>query len=401
MGNSLRQIGDDRPASMTDIAETSEFRPFETPSWPVANAEISSVFRAMWEDGSWGRYHGPHCEMLRAALQEFHQVDHAVLCSSGTAAVELALRSVPVQAGDEVIMCAYDFKANFMNVVLLGAIPVLVDTKPGSPVIDADQIMSACTSRTRAILVSHLHGAQAQVDQIRSLADARGITLIEDACQNPGALWALRRVATWGHLGILSFGGSKLLTCGRGGAVISNDASAIQRIRLYTHRGNESYPLSEMQAAVVLPQLRQLDEYNARRLEAAQRFTFGLQESSRGGRHDFRALVDDDAEDNFGESRPAFYKLAIRCEESFPAAFRARLCENARSLGIPISPAFSGLHLIHSRKRFRTVDDLPHATLLHQRLMSLHHTALLTPEAELRRMADVLIQLAARLEERP
>ena len=79
--------------------------------------------------------------------------------------------------------------------------------------------------------------------------------MIEDACQAPGAMLEGRRAGTFGDVGVLSFGGSKLLTSGRGGAVLTSDAHMAQRIRLYTQRGNEAYPLSEMQAAVVLPQL--------------------------------------------------------------------------------------------------------------------------------------------------
>ena len=88
----------------------------------------------MVQDGSWGRYHGPHCDRLRDALAEFHDVEHVILCSSGTVAVELALRSVKVQPGDEVVLAAYDYKANFANALTLQATPVLVDTLPGAPV---------------------------------------------------------------------------------------------------------------------------------------------------------------------------------------------------------------------------------------------------------------------------
>ena len=96
------------------------------PDWPITDDAIRHVFDRMLQDGSWGRYHGPHCDALRNALSKFHAVEHVALTSSGTSAVELALRAAQVQPGDEVILCAYDYKANFANVVTLGATPVLV-----------------------------------------------------------------------------------------------------------------------------------------------------------------------------------------------------------------------------------------------------------------------------------
>ena len=85
----------------------------ESTHWPITDTAIREVFASMLADGSWGRYHGPHCEALRSALAEYHEIEHVHLCSSGTVATELALRAVPVGTGDEVILSAYDFKAFF------------------------------------------------------------------------------------------------------------------------------------------------------------------------------------------------------------------------------------------------------------------------------------------------
>ena len=358
---------------------------FQMPSWPIADASVEAAFRAMMVDGSWGRYHGAHCDALRQALQDFHGLEHVMLCSSGTAALELALRSIPVQAGDEVVMSAYDFKANFVNVLLLGAVPVLVDTLAGLPVIDPEQLASACTERTRAILVSHLHGSFAPMHRVMEIARERQIMVIEDACQAPGAILNGRRAGTMGDVGVLSFGGSKLLTSGRGGAVMTNDASAAQRIRLFTQRGNDAYPLSEMQAAVLLPQLHVLDEWNSFRSRRVQ----VIAESWRAG--NVSPLID---QHNAPVDVPAYYKIAMRCYTATESnGFRDRLCEKSRALGIPLDPAFPGLHMIHSRKRFRSHGELPNATRLHHELMGLHHTALLLDDETLKQMVGKLSEM--------
>ena len=128
------------------------FRSSAPHPWPITDDSIRSAVEGMLADGSWGRYHGPHCEVLRQALSEYFPVNHVHLCCSGTSAVELALRACQVNAGDEVILAAYDYKANFTNVLTVGARPVLVDTLPGRPVMDPGELITAITPDTRAII---------------------------------------------------------------------------------------------------------------------------------------------------------------------------------------------------------------------------------------------------------
>src|SRR5262245_53951257 len=97
------------------------------PDWPPNDPAVALAIARAVADGSWGKYQGGHCDRLVARLCEYHGCEHAVLCSSGTAAIELALRGLKVGEGDEVVLAAYDFKANFQNVLTVGAVPVLVD----------------------------------------------------------------------------------------------------------------------------------------------------------------------------------------------------------------------------------------------------------------------------------
>ncbi len=354
------------------------------PSWPINDDGVREVFAQMLEDGSWGRYHGPHCETLVAALRKYHGVDHAILCSSGTCSVELALRAIPVTAGDEVILAAYDFKANFVNVLTTRCIPVLIDTVADYPIPDLQQLADAITNRTRAVIVSHLHGNLAPMQEVCRIAADRGVVVIEDACQVPGAMLDGRRAGTWGNVGVLSFGGSKLLTSGRGGAVLTSDAQMAQRIRVYTQRGNEAYPLSEMQAAVLLPQLLQLDARNADRHQRLLELVRAL------GNSGIRPAMN--LADTAGavSNQPAFYKSAFMLPQSDNDNQRKQFCESARIAGVPVDPGFSGLHRVHSRQRFRAVGDLPNATQLHNRLISLHHTALLSSAETVKQIAGIL-----------
>ncbi|MEZ6060723.1 MAG: aminotransferase class V-fold PLP-dependent enzyme [Planctomycetaceae bacterium] len=346
------------------------------PDWPITDDAIREVFDAMLRDGSWGRYHGPHCDALRTALADYHRAEFVTLCSSGTSAIELALRAVGVSPGDEVILAAYDYKANFANVLITGAVPVLIDTLPGLPVMDPDELPAAISERTKAIVCSHLHGSLARLSDVMNVASEHGIPVIEDACQAAGATLDGHRAGSVGDIGVLSFGGSKLLTSGRGGAIVTGNATYAQRIRLYTQRGNDAYPLSEMQAAVLLPQLRQLDERNATRLRHVRRLLSLLDDVNEPAAF-CRAAIDPDPATT--SNMPAFYKLALL--HNHPEIDRDDISRRCRSQGIAIDAGFPALNLTHSKSRFRAVGDLKNAAALHSGLLTLHHPVLLQDDA--------------------
>ncbi|MEX0794739.1 MAG: aminotransferase class V-fold PLP-dependent enzyme, partial [Pirellulaceae bacterium] len=226
--------------------------------WPPADADVEEALQETYRNGTWGHYHGPRGQELEACLAEFYQVDHALTCSSGTVAVTIALRGLHLPAESEVLLAAYDFPGNFRAIQEAGLRPVLVDIDPETWCLDLAQIEAACSSRTAAMIVSHLHGGLAPMPQIMDLAARQGLLVVEDACQAPGALIGKRRVASWGDVGVVSFGGSKLLTAGRGGAVLTSRGDVMQRAKIYCERGNHAFPLSELQATVLLPQLKKL-----------------------------------------------------------------------------------------------------------------------------------------------
>ncbi len=294
--------------------------------------------------------------------------------------MELALRGCQIGPGDEVILSAYDFKANFTNVLLLGAVPVLVDCRADDAQLDVSAIEDAITNKTKAVIASHLQGGLVDIVALREIADRRGVAVIEDVCQAPGAVVAGRPAGTWGDVATLSFGGSKLVTAGRGGAVLTARPEIAQRIRLYTQRGNEAYPLSEMQAALLLPQWVGLERDNLARAQVVAE----LHELP--GLTPFRSSTMSVA--CFSEKgRPfsekqatlaAYYKVGFWYDSSaFGGLPRDRFCRAMRAEGIALDPGFAGLHQIHARRRFRAVGDLPNATRACASVVMLHHPLLL------------------------
>ncbi len=357
-------------------------RPEGPPGWPPDWGDVKTSVQSALDDGSWGKYDGPHLEALRDRLSSDFGAQEVVLCSSGTVAVELALRGVPVTAGDEVILAGYDFSGNIQTVLALGALPVLVDIDPQSGTLDPALLADAMTPQTKAVVVSHLHGGMADMAAIVEHCWRHKIAVIEDACQMPGAKCERWLAGSFGDVGVLSFGGSKLITAGRGGAlVINNNPGMAQRIRLYRIRGNNAYPLSELQAAAVLPQWQRLETDNQTRARTVQKLIDRLPEN-------YGLTPFTNSEDKW---KPAFYKLGFwYSAECFGGLSRETFAQAMRAEGIAIDPGFRALHLSVSKRRYRTAGELPHATRADAQLLTLHHPMLLEGEPAVEQFSQAL-----------
>ena len=372
-------------ADLPALLGGTPIRPGDPPPWPIPDIDVLRALESAYHDGVWGKYHGPNVELLEERLAHQHKVDFALSCSSGTVAVELALRALRIVPGDEVLLAAYDYGGNFLSVHALGAQPVLVDVCPGNWNLDPSRIQHALGPKIRAIIVSHLHGGVVDMRAVMDIAGARGIGVIEDAAQAPGATVQGRMAGTWGDLGILSFGGSKLLTAGRGGAIVTIRADLHQRLRVLAHRGNLVYPLTELQAAVLLPQLDKLDTRNAARAHAVR--VLGERLQSLPG---LRPFVN-----NLEDCAPGYYKLGFQFDASQIGLSRSRFVAAVRAEGIALDEGFKSLHVGRSPNRFRALDSLQEATRAHAGTVVLHHPVLLCPDFELDLVVAALFKVYA------
>ncbi|HAY81167.1 MAG TPA: perosamine synthetase [Planctomycetaceae bacterium] len=350
-------------------------------AWPPRDPEIQAALQQAFASGDWGKYHGQQCDALSAALRHTHQVSFARLCCSGTMAVELALRGLKIGVGQEVVLAGYDFPGNFRAIEAVGARPVLVDLLPNSWCLDVDQIESALSADTRAILVSHLHGGVADMRSVRELADRRGVAVIEDACQNPGAIVQGKPAGAWGDVGVMSFGGSKLLTAGRGGAILTSQPEIDQRIRVYSERGNDAFPLSELQAAVLLPQLQRLAARNAQRQTAV--------DTIRNACAKLPYLEPVSAVDE--ESQAAYFKVGFRylAEATTDGTGRDTFLAALQAQGFQFGEGFRGF-VKRSARRCRVHGSLPISAAAAESTVVLHHPILLATPAKLDRLIQVL-----------
>jgi dTDP-4-amino-4,6-dideoxygalactose transaminase len=348
-------------------------RPKGPPPWPGPDADVLAALEQAYANCSWGKYHGVYVEQFEERLAAYHGVPFAATCGSGTFAVETALRALKVESGDEVVLAAYDYEGNFLSVHAVAARPVLVDVAPSNWNLEPGNLQAALGPKTRVLIVSHLHGGIVPMREVMEFAAEHDLRVIEDAAQAPGAMIQGRRAGTWGDVGILSFGGSKLLTAGRGGALLTGQADIRQRIRLTLHRGNHVCPLSELQAAVLLPQLAKLDERNALRARNVELLD-GLLTDVPGLRPFANPHV---------ETKPGYYKRGFQLDAEEFGLPRDRAVAALRAEGMAFDDGFRALHIGRSPSRLRKVGSLAEAERAHHSTVILHHPVLLGSAADI------------------
>jgi len=213
---------------------------------------------------------------LESALEDQMQVKHAQLVSSGTAAVSIALAAAGIGAGDEVIMPTFTFVASFEAIMMLGAIPILVDIDE-TLTLDPKAVKAAVTSKTKAVMVVQMCGSMGDLDALSAICAENNLVFIEDACQAIGGSYKNKPLGSIGDLGCFSFDFVKTITCGEGGAVITNNTKYYEHADHFSDhghdhigndRGAESHPflgynfrISELHAAVGLAQIKRLDDF--------------------------------------------------------------------------------------------------------------------------------------------
>ncbi|MDI9619402.1 MAG: DegT/DnrJ/EryC1/StrS family aminotransferase [Candidatus Nezhaarchaeota archaeon] len=217
---------------------------------------------------------GPKVKLFEREFAAFIGVKEAVAVSSGTAALCLSLMALGIKQGDEVLVPSLTFVATANSVLLLGGKPVFVDVDPKTYTMDPTDAERKMTSRTKAIIPVHLYGLMADMDSIISVAERRGIPVVEDAAQAHGSQLKGRKAGSLGVAGCFSFYPSKVMATGEGGMITTGDsdlAASLRSIRthgqevvgneLLTARLGANFRMPEVEAAVGLVQLRKLPKF--------------------------------------------------------------------------------------------------------------------------------------------
>jgi perosamine synthetase len=269
---------------------------------PTRSAKVAPLFRGTAEtkkriaeilDGGLlsDFYGGPICAEFEESFARSFGVSHAVAVNSGTAALHCAVAATGVGPGDEVLVPTACFFTAATAVIQQRAVPVLIDSTPGSLHIDLDQAADQITQRTRAVIAAHMYGHPGDLVALRRFADRHHLALIEDSCQAHGARFNDLPAGTVGDVGCFSFAAPrKHMNTGEGGMVVTNDPETARLVRQlankgklngwYTHRMmGYSYSMPEICAIIGLQGLRELPTEVACRQAAAAEYDDVLNDS--------------------------------------------------------------------------------------------------------------------------
>ncbi|MEI7730836.1 MAG: DegT/DnrJ/EryC1/StrS aminotransferase family protein [Verrucomicrobiota bacterium] len=265
------------------------FLPFAKPAISAAAiAEVTACLESGWITT------GPRTKQFEKMLQEYVGAPSAQACSSATAGLLMALLSLDLQPGEEVITTPMTFAATLNTIVLAGGVPVLVDVEPGTYNMDVTRLAKAITPRTRAIMPVHFAGLPVDLDPLYELARQHKLRVIEDAAHSIGATYKGRKLGSFGDTQVFSFHPNKNMTTGEGGCVVTRDEAMVKRITLLRfhgidreawarfHKGGSphyeivlagyKFNFMDLQAALGIHQLPELDGFNRRRGELVNRY---------------------------------------------------------------------------------------------------------------------------------
>jgi perosamine synthetase len=231
----------------------------------------------------WGERCYEFIDRFESQFAQHLGVRHAIATSSCTGALHMGFAALGIGPGDEVIMGDINWIASVAPIVRLGASPVLVDVRDDSWCLDPAKVLAAITPKTKAILAVHLYGNLCEMDELRAIAAAHNLALIEDAAEAIGSCYDGKRAGSMGTFGTFSFHGTKTVTTGEGGMFVTDDSALFERVLTLSNHGRAKsearqfwpstvgfkYKMSNIQAALGCGQLERIDE-----LIAAKRRVF-------------------------------------------------------------------------------------------------------------------------------
>jgi perosamine synthetase len=244
---------------------------------------VSDAISSGWISSS-----GKYIDTFERKFAEFIGIKYATTTTNGTTALHLALATLEIKPGDEVILPDLTIISCALAVYYLGAIPVVVDVEKTTGNINPELIEKAITPKTRAIIPVHLYGHPCRMDELMNIARRHKLFVIEDAAEAHGALYKNRKTGSIGDISAFSFYANKIVTTGEGGMVVTNKIKLFRKAQLlknlahsptkrFVHdRIGYNFRMTNIQAALGLAQLEEVDRYIKIKLYMAKRYTLGL-----------------------------------------------------------------------------------------------------------------------------
>ncbi|MBN2309391.1 MAG: DegT/DnrJ/EryC1/StrS family aminotransferase [Candidatus Hydrogenedentes bacterium] len=326
--------------------------------WPVFDAREEEALLGVLRSGKWWRFafgqgvslaepeEGERSQVaeFQEEFARFHDCAYGIAAANGTATLEMGIRALDLDVGDEVIVPAYTYIASATCVLQNNLVPIFVDIDPDTYNLDPERLEEAITERTRAILVVHFGGQPADMDRILAIAAAHDLHVIEDAAHAHGCEWNGRKAGSFGRFSSFSFQASKNMTAGEGGILCTNDAAMAEacdallwagrkvgRPWYEFHRLGWNYRMTEFQAAILRVQLSRLDEQIRHRQRAAQFLSDRL-----GPIEGVAPLVQDCRTTLHG-----YHLYMFRYDEQAAGLPRNAFVEALAAEGVPVSTGYS------------------------------------------------------------
>jgi len=239
---------------------------------------------------NWISSKGDFIERFESAFKKIFNTRYAVTCSSGTAALHLALAALDIKEGDEVIIPTFTMIATANAITYLGGKPVLVDSDPVTWNIDPGKIEDMINKHTKAIIPVHTYGLPADMDEVVRIAKKYNLYVIEDAAEAHGAEYKQKMAGSIGDIGCFSFYGNKIITTGEGGMVITNMEKIARKVKILRDHGfskerhfwhkylGYNYRMTNLQAAIGLAQIERFKELAETRIKNSEYYSFLLRD---------------------------------------------------------------------------------------------------------------------------
>jgi dTDP-4-amino-4,6-dideoxygalactose transaminase len=410
------------PEGKPAILGGSPVRSAPFPPWPAIGKLDEEKLLDSLRQGKWCRLYGEITTDFEKEWARLLGARHAIGVVNGTNALYAALSVLEVGPGDEVLTPAYTFVATVNAVIQQFALPVFVDTDPLTQQVDVSKVESRITADTRCLLPVHLGGNVANLDELKKIAAARGLPIVEDACQAHLAEWRGQKVGSIGDVGCFSFQASKILPCGEGGAVLTSRPDLYDRLHAFQNNGRDrvtgtrdgylhqgsNLRMTEFQSALLLAQLDRFEQVCRVREQNARHLTSLLSQVP-GVRP---------AEMYPGCTRNTYYVYMARYEpQHFKGLTRSKFLRALNQEGIPCGAGYHPLNrepflekVFNSRsfrriysqerlKRYREMNECPANDLLCEQGLFFSQTLLLGDRRDVGQIAEAVARIQKNAEE--
>lgn len=335
---------------VVDFSTRARIRQFMVLEPDIGEQEKSNVLECV--TSGWISSQGRFIGLFEKAFGDYLSAGHAIAVSNGTVALQLALTTLGIGRGDEVIVPNFTFGASINAIIHAGAIPVLADVERDTWTIDLDELKKLITPQTKAVMPVHIYGQPARIDEIMEIAAEKGIFVIEDCAEALGATYKNRRVGVDGDATCFSFFANKGITTGEGGMVVFKDAGMAQRARILRDHGMSkkkrywhdyagfNFRMTNMQAAVGVAQMERIEELLNRKKFIFQTYDSLLSE------HQGLSLL---PKNSWSENSYWLYTIIL---DGYGEGARDLLLTYLGYRGIDARPGFYPLHLMDPYREF-------------------------------------------------